>query len=192
MIPLLLAAALNAHAGTVFLNGTPVDGLAGVVLEDVKVEFDSEGNVFIIAPQYNVAVGDDAQAMRSRADVTAPPAPPGDSDLAPSTWWLVSEDNASTGHAVDVVINGLVVRTVRSGDKQLIFDIGPYMKTGANQVDFRVHDDASPGGGAFFLYVGTGSVDAGRVALDRPKVEFKRNSASAPGGMTQRKSLNID
>ncbi len=190
MIALLLGAVLGAQAGTVFVNGTPVDGLKNVVMEDVRVEFDGEGNVFIMAPQYNVAVGDDAKKMQS-GDVSTPP-PPGDSDLPPSSWWLVSEDNGSTGQAVDVVINGLAIRTIRSGGKQVIFDISPYMKKGSNEVVFRSHDDSNPGGGAFFLYIGTGSVDAGRVSLDRPKLTFKRNSSTSPGGSSESHSLNVD
>jgi hypothetical protein len=190
MIALVFATMLCAAAGTVFVNGTPVDGLKDMVLEDVKVEFDSEGNVFVIAPQYNVSIGEDA--TKARGDVLSPPTAPGDSDLAASSWWLVSEDNGSSGQATDVEINGLTVRTIRSGGKQVIFDISPYMKTGANEVVFRSHSDAAPGGGAFLLYIGTGSVDAGRVSLDRPKLTFKKNSASPAGASSERHVLTID
>jgi hypothetical protein len=181
MSPVLLALALNANAATLYVNGTPVDGLRNFEFTNVSVEVDENGDVFIIAPQYNVSLGDQAEAKnkkkRKNKDVTTPPAPSGDGEVPANRWWLISEDNDTSGHVVDVTVNGTVITTFKSGGKQLIMDVGPYLNMGENTLDFVSRGD-KPGGGALFLYLGTGSVDAGRISQDEPKIKFKRNASS--------------
>ena len=63
MISALLALALSAEAATLYVNGTQVDGLRDFEFKNVTVQVDENGDVFIIAPQYNVALGDDAIAV---------------------------------------------------------------------------------------------------------------------------------
>ena len=178
MIAGLLALTLSAHAANVYVNGTPVDGLKNFEFKNATVQIDENGDVFIIAPQYNVSLGEEAtkQKGNKKKDVTTPPTPSGDGTVAANRWWLIADDNDSAGHVVDVDINGTVIRTYRSGG-QLIFDVGPYLNTGNNTVRFVSRGDA-PSGGALFLYLGTGSVDGGRISQDEPKIKHKRNSAS--------------
>ena len=76
---------------------------------NVTVQVDQNGDVFIIAPQYNVAVGDDAQTKKKRKakkDVTRPPDPTGDGTVPSNRWWLFSEDNQTEGQVVDIAVNG--------------------------------------------------------------------------------------
>jgi hypothetical protein len=165
MIQILLALALNAEAATLYVNGTAVDGLRSFEFTNVSVSVDDNGDVFIVAPQYNVAVGDEATVKKSRKskkDVIKPPAASGDGTVPSNRWWLFSEDNQTTGHVVDVSVNGTVIKTFLSGSTQIIFDIGPYLNSG----------------GAMFLYVGTGSIDGGRVSMNKPEIEYKRNGSS--------------
>ena len=178
MIAALLAFSLSASAANVYVNGTPVDGLKNFEFTNVSVQIDENGDVFIIAPQYNVALGDEATKKKSnKKDVTTPPTPTGDGTVSGNRWWLIADDNASAGHIVDVEVNGTVIRTYKSGEA-LIFDVGPYLSTGNNSVRF-LSRGAAPSGGALFLYLGTGSVDGGRISQDEPKIKFKRNSSSS-------------
>ena len=181
MLSALLALSLGANAATLYVNGTPVEGLRDFEFTNVTVQVDENGDVFIIAPQYNVSLGDAAEAKnkkrRKNKDVTTPPAPTGDGSVPANRWWLISDDNQTAGHVVDVTINDTVVSTFKSAGKQLIMDIGPYLNAGDNTVKFVSRGDA-PSGGALFLYVGTGSVDGGRISQDEPKIKFKRNATS--------------
>jgi len=180
MISALLALALSAEAATLYVNGTQVDGLRDFEFTNVTVQVDANGDVFIIAPQYNVAVGDDAKAKKNKKtkkDVTSPPDPTGDGTVASNRWFLVSEDNQTEGQVVDIAVNGTAVKTFRSGGKQIIFDLGPYLNSGKNTISFSSRSERLSGG-AMFLYVGTGSIDGGRISLNRPEIEFKRNSES--------------
>ena len=178
MIAALLAFSLTASAANVYVNGTPVDGLKNFEFTNVSVQIDENGDVFIVAPQYNVALGDEATKKKksNRKDVTTPPTPSGDGTVSGNRWWLIADDNDSAGHVVDIEINGTVIRTFKSGER-LIFDVGPYLNTGPNSVQF-VSRGSAPTGGALFLYLGTGSVDGGRISQDEPKIKFKRNASS--------------
>ena len=127
-----------------------------------------------------MALGDEAKEKKGRKtkkDVTTPPEASGDGTVPGNRWWLFSEDNQTEGQVVDVAINDTVVKTFRSGGKQIIFDLGPYLNAGKNKVTFTSRSERL-GGGALFLYVGTGSIDGGRVSLNKPEVEFKRNASS--------------
>lgn len=193
MIYALLALAMSADAATLYVNGTPVDGLRDFEFTNVTVQVDDNGDVFIIAPQYNVALGDEAKEKKSRKtkkDVTTPPEASGDGTVPGNRWWLFSEDNQTEGQVVDVAINDTVVKTFRSGGKQIIFDLGPYLNAGKNSVTFTSRSERL-GGGALFLYVGTGSIDGGRVSLNKPEVELKRN-ASSEKNETISATLTID
>jgi hypothetical protein len=190
MIPALLALTLGAQATTLYVNGTPVDGLRSVELKNVTVQVDENGDVFVLAPQYNVAIGDEAKEKANKKDVVKPPDPTGDGEVPSNRWWLISEDNESTGHVIDIEINGTVIQTFKSEGKPLIFDTGPYLSMGDNQIRFISRGKKS-GGGAVWLYLGTGSVDGGRVSQDEPKIKFKRNSQS-PSKDVQIVQITID
>ena len=191
MIAALLALSVSASAANVYVNGTPVDGLKNFEFTNVSVQIDENGDVFIVAPQYNVALGEEATKKKktNRKDVTTAPAPTGDGTVSGNRWWLIADDNGSVGHIVDIELNGTVVRTFKSGET-LVFDVGPYLNTGTNSVQF-VSRGSSPMGGALFLYLGTGSNDGGRISQDEPKIKFKRNASSmAKDSVTY--SLQVD
>ena len=43
------------------------------------------------------------------------PVAPSTSGVAAARWWMVTEDNGSTGHQVEVWVNGQLAQTVVSG-----------------------------------------------------------------------------
>jgi hypothetical protein len=90
--------------------------------------------------------------------------------VAPGSWWLATEDNASIGHEARVYVNGTLVRTVRSGDAQVIDDISAYLRSGDNRVMVQTRS-VNAGGGGFYLYVGAGSNHGGTVSLEQPDIQ---------------------
>jgi len=180
-----------ANAGTLYVNGTPVESLRDYSFEQVDVRVDKDGNVWISAPKYNVSLGEDAKGKQSTGGARAESAV--DSDLPRGSWWLVSEDNQSTGHKVDVMLNGQAVRTIESGaNRPTILDVSPYLHKGTNVITFRNHGADAPGGGALEILLGTGSIVGSKVTLDKPKLTYKRNSASPGGEVDENRTLVID
>lgn len=186
MFWMMSAAAL---AGSVYVNGVNVDGLRNQTFENVSVTIDAQGNVQITAPGYRIeVVGQQAaapppytasvtQAGSGSASVSSAKAPAAPQvGVGSGRWWLVTEDNASSGHSIEVWVNGQLVQTVRSGDGQLIIDIGAWLKSGANTVTMK-SSSVSPGGGTFYAYVGSGNNDSGTVVLDKPQIQYGLGSS---------------
>lgn len=112
------------------------------------------------------------------------------SNVAPARWWLVTEDNGSAGHTVEVLINGQVVRTLGSGQPQQIVDVGRWLRVGANQVEVR-SQSTNAGGGTYYVYIGTGSDQSGTVVMEKPIVQY--GLANNRSGATSRSfTLDVD
>ncbi|MBM4364831.1 MAG: hypothetical protein FJ102_01340 [Deltaproteobacteria bacterium] len=215
---MILSVAL-ALAGDVYINGVKADVLPVMTMEDVSVRFDQSGNVWIDAPLYRVTVVSPAasQAAAPAPSYTAPPAsysPPATTysapataysspatytapaatytapAVAPGTWWLVTEDNDSSGHDVELLINGALVRQIRSGEGQVILDVGGWLRRGQNTVELR---DAGTryGGGVFVIYVGRGSDSGGTVRMDAPDVRYTRRATDLQSTGSKQFTLNV-
>ncbi len=171
-----------ALAGELYVNGQVCDPrqLSAVKLEHATVWFDASGNVHVDAPGYKIEVLAAApivtQSTRTAAATSAATpatsaAPPAPSGVAPARWWLVTEDGGTVGHAIEVLINGQPVQTVRSGDAQRIIDVARWLHVGTNEVEMR-SSSREPAGGSLYVYVGTGSDRSGTVVMDEPVVQF--------------------
>lgn len=192
----LMSAAL---AGNLYINGTYVDpkSVSGVNLDKVNVRFDESGNIWVDAPGYKIEVVQPAgpppgvtgptTATLPRPGV-APPSAPG--AVAAARWWLVTEDNGSSGHTIEVWVNGQLAQTVRSGEPQKIADIGRWLRVGPNQVIVK-SNSVNPAGGSFYVYLGTGSDQSGTVVMDNPSVQFGAG-ASRTGPFQREYALNVD
>jgi hypothetical protein len=98
---------------------------------------------------------------------------------------MVTEDNESEGQDIEVLINGVSVRHVRSGDPQTIVDVGPWLHRGANDVTLRAAGGRY-GGGALIVYVGRGTASSGTVRMDTPDVRYTRRAVDlGTGGSAQ-------
>lgn len=172
----------TALAGSVFVNGVNVDTLRNQTFENCVVTIDSQGNVLVSAPGYEIQVAGSGATTGTTATgttATAPPPPPPPTVPVSSTaglgalgrWWLVTEDNGSQGHSLDVTVNGAIVKTVRSGDAQVILDIGPFLHLGSNDVHVK-SNSVGAAGGTMYVYVGTGTNSSGTVVLDRPQIQY--------------------
>jgi len=168
--------ALAGGAAEIRLNGVLVNGLAGQTLEDVDVRFDAEGNVWIDGPRYRV---DAVEPVRAGAPVPT------------ERFWLVSQDSDSRGQAVDVEVNGKLIRTVRSGDAAVILDLAPFLRRGANEVVLRAA--AAPGatGGPLSVHVGEGANRGGTIDLVNPDASLVRRAEHSDRESLQRAQLVV-
>lgn len=196
---LLALAALAADAPGLYVNGVRADGLHNFEFKTVNVKIDDSGNIWIDAPQYKVEV------QQAESSTLAPVAPTTPATTTRSTsssaysatpavpsnrYWLVTEDHGSTGHVIEVTVNGVLVQKVQSGDAQLILDIGKHLRQGANTVVFNALPANKLDGGVLNIYIGTGSNQSGTVMLDAPSVTFSRRSSDSPSGGSR--SFQVD
>jgi hypothetical protein len=164
-----------AEAGTVYVNGVRADALRSFDFKAVDVRVDSDGNVWIEAPNYRIEVQDPHNS-------TDPASKPGEG-IPTGKYWLVTQDNGSQNHEVEILVNGVVVQHYKSGDPQVILDLQPHLLKGTNTVTFNALPTAQPGGGILLFYIGTGSQEGGQVSLDNPQITYtRRSSDSAKGG----------
>lgn len=166
-----------ALAGTLYVNGVRADGLRGFEFKSVTVRIDERGDVWVDAPQYRVEIDD--PGSKGAADTTRTTTPTTAAGAATGHYWLVSEDNGSVGHVVDVVVNGTLVQRIRSGDAQIILDLGPYLRQGGNTVTLSTTAAGAGGGGPLNVYLGTGSNRSGTVVLDNLEVTYTRRAQDA-------------
>lgn len=180
MLFTLFLLATQAMAGTVYINNLPIDTLPVAELKNVTVRFDAEGNIWIDAPNYQIReVAPPTYVSGTDATATTPTA--GTGTVATGLWWLVTEDNGSSGSVVDVMVNGVRVRRVISGQSQLIMDIGPFLRPGLNEIQI-IAQPGQPAGGMLSIYIGQGSNSSGTIRLDAPSVRYARRSSDPPDG----------
>jgi len=175
LLAVMALAVSSARAENIYLNGTRVDGVGAYEFKDVDVKIDSEGNVWIDAPQYRVEA-------RQTADTENP--------IPQHTYWLVTEDAASTGHELNVTINGMPVQVVRSGDQSVTLDIAGYLRKGVNTVVVQSvgHGDAQSG--TLSVYVGRGTNTDGTVSMRSRDVVFSRKVGD-PSGHSESFSFSV-
>lgn len=185
MITLLAALiAAPAHAaGTVYVNGVRADALKDFDFKEVDVRIDEDGNVWIEAPQYRIEV----QEPTSSAN---PDLKPGEG-VPTGKYWLVTQDNQSKGHTIEVMVNGVVVKKIDSGQPQVILDLQPHLMRGVNNVTFNAMP-GSPEGGLLLVYVGTGSQEGGLVQLDNPQITYTRRSSDSTKGGSKSYKLRVE
>jgi hypothetical protein len=108
-------------------------------------------------------------APASTANV--PVAPVNPNGIAKASWWLVTEDNASGGHQIEVIINDQLAHSLRSGAPQQIVDVSAFLQKGSNQVVVK-SSSAGASGGTLYVFLGPGSDQSGTVVMDKPEVQF--------------------
>ncbi|MEZ4319779.1 MAG: hypothetical protein R3F61_19855 [Myxococcota bacterium] len=206
---MVLASLLTALAGNVYINNVRVEpsDLAGLELKSVNVRTDVDGNVWIDAPGYTVRPvlpeGSSIPKPVPTAPVPVPSAVPAPGPvpgvgLTPATagvvppgqWWLYVDDDGSSGHTIDVSINGVLVTTVRSGQAgPVILDVGKWLQPGSNAIACDAVSTA-PTGGPLYVYIGRGRDNNGTVDMGSPDVQFGVGR-SRSGGTRRSFSLEV-
>ncbi|MCK6507014.1 hypothetical protein L6R53_27180 [Myxococcota bacterium] len=164
--------ALAAKDIKVYVNGTDAAGMKDFQFTAVDVRIDADGNVWIDAPRYRIAVTKPATTTTAPAAPVAAPVA-----VAAGQHWLVTQDMGSTGQVIEVLINGTSVREIRSGQAQLILDIGPFLKAGSNVVTFRPVAGSTPAGDALKIHLGEGSNESGTLKMQNPQLSYSRTGA---------------
>ncbi len=193
---MLISVLAAAWAGSIYINGVRADGITNFELDDVDVVIDGNGDVYIAAPRYSIEVISPGGSTTTEPVVTDDGSLTVDAGdpkvgLPAETWWLVSEDNGSVGHSIDIIIGGQVVGHFESGDEQLMMDVSPFLSPGNNVITFTAKPGPQPTGGVLFLYLGRGTNAAGSLQLDPPEIEFSRRSTDTSNGGSTQYTLDI-
>lgn len=179
MLLALCCLSLPALAVEVYVNGVSVDGLTNHTFEKVTVRLDERGNVQIDAPGYsvkkvNLSGGPERQPSRPESAIT-------------QKYFLVTEQTPAgmTEYEVDLFLNGKFMRTLKSGEEQLVTDITKQLKVGQNlviiQAKKRYAEPSSPKSlsrsHVFRVIIGEGSTNAEQVTIEKQLVTFTRTAA---------------
>lgn len=174
----LCFASLPALAVEVYVNGVSVDGLTNHTFEKVTVRLDERGNVQIDAPGYSV----------KKVNLSGTQEKPRQPDNAiTQKYFLVTEQTPAgmTEYEVDLFLNGKFMRTLKSGEEQLVTDITKQLKPGQNlvivQAKKRYADPSSPKSlsrsHVFRVIIGEGNTTSDQVTIEKQLVTFTRTAA---------------
>lgn len=174
----LCCLSLPALAVEVYVNGVSVDGLTNHTFEKVTVRLDEKGNVQIDAPGYSV------KKVNLAGGAEKPK--PADGAIT-QKYFLVTEQSppGMTEYEVDLFLNGKFMRTLKSGDEQLVLDITRQLKPGQNlviiQAKKRYADPSSPRSlsrsHVFRVIIGEGNTTNDQVTIEKQVVTFTRTAA---------------
>lgn len=170
---------LRAAAREVYLNGVRLDVntiVKNQKLEGCTVKFDETGNVWITAKGFQVAVTGPAPEPE--------PVPPEDGKLT-KRYFLFAPQKAKglVQYELDIWVNDVHVKKVRSDDDQSIDDVTKVVRAGKNQVrvvatkylgEKRV--SSSPAD-VMALVIGEGVAEGARVSIDKTLVSYQRSAA---------------
>jgi hypothetical protein len=155
---ILLALALLAADGQLFLNGVSIDGLRSQEFSNAIVRIDERGRVYIIAPDY--AVAPPAEHVRLKAARVA----------AHESLLLIFESRAvgKTKIKVEVVINGKTVLS-EADPMQSVNDVTQHLVAGENVVEVRL--SRVKGVGAMHAVIGLGTIESSQIKLTQSLVD---------------------
>lgn len=174
----LCCLSLPALAVEVYVNGVSVDGLTNHTFEKVTVRLDERGNVQIDAPGYSV----------KKVNLSGGGEKPAKAENAiTQKYFLVTEQNppGMAEYEVDLFLNGKFMRTLKSGDEQLVTDITKQLRPGQNlvivQAKKRYADPNNPKSMSkshvFRVIIGEGNTTSDQVTIEKQLVTFTRTAA---------------
>ncbi len=181
LLPLTLAVPAIALAGSVYLNGTNIDGVTNQRFEKATVRIDEKGNVLIEAAGYAVKSVEGGPAKSNRNEGDDGPA------RLSRRYWLVTEQTVPgmTEFDIDLYVNAKWVRKIRNNDEQIIQEITKQLLPGRNTILLTAHKVAvgarrslSPEH-VFRVIIGEGNVGGDNVMIDNPIVKFERKASEA-------------
>lgn len=172
----MLLSSLPVLAAEVYVNGVSVDGLTNQTFEKVTVRLDEKGNVQIDAPGYSVkkVTLSGEKALKPESTIS-------------QKYFLVTEQNpiGMTEYEIDLFLNGTYLRTVRSGDEQLVTEVTKQLRFGKNQLiaqaKKRLADPGTPKSTSrshvFRVIIGEGKTSHDQIIIDKQLVTFVRTAA---------------
>ena len=172
----LCVLSFTPSAAEVYINGVNLHGLTNQTFEKVTVKLDEKGNVQIDAPGYAIK-------KVTMGDATPPPA----TGVITQQYFLVTEQNppGATEYDVDLFLNGKFLRTIHSGDEQLVKDITKELKPGLNkiiaQARKKYENPNAPKSQSrthvMRVIIGEGRTTKDQVTIDKQVMTFTRTAA---------------
>lgn len=179
MACLVWLCALPAFAGSVYLNGTRIDGVTNQKFDNVSVEIDAHGNVHITAKGYAV------EGAKAKVKATEPVKVSGPVGQPPTRrYWIVTEKiPGKTQYDVDLFVNGKWVRKFLDDEKHTVLEVTSHLKTGPNRLVFRAKKVMAGGERIsqspqhyFRIVVGEGKVGGRNVMITRTLIDYRRTA----------------
>jgi hypothetical protein len=176
VIVAVMCVGLPVVAAEVYVNGVNVEGLTNHTFEKVTVRLDEKGNVQIDAPGYSVKKVALAGEKVEKPD-----------GVITQKYFLVTEQNplGMTEYDIDLFLNGKYLRTVKSGEDQLVTDISRQLKPGKNQVVIQAKKryanamlpKSTSKAHVFRIIIGEGATNLDQVMIEKQLVTFTRTAA---------------
>ncbi|MDX9720940.1 MAG: hypothetical protein RBU37_09325 [Myxococcota bacterium] len=174
-----LAFALPAQASPpkVYLNGVDITGLNNQEFENATIKLDADGNIYIEAPQYRVEV------QGPNKDPAAAAAASSTSTAVTGNYFLVANHTPSGGSQfdVDVYVNGVLAKTIKNEEAQVILDISGKLSKGTNTVKLVAKKKAGVSATAstnqLEIFVGKGTSNPTQLTIDRQYFTFRVNGS---------------
>jgi hypothetical protein len=170
-----------ASARTVFLNGVEIADLRNQTFKDATVYIDDVGDVHIDSSRYKVEVVDDDQKPGGAASAVKEDDAAGANPQLRQRYFLVTKPSEGGRAQYDVVIkvNGVVRRTIKAADPQVIIEVSAWFKAGTNTVELVATKNLRGGRKSFSsedrarVILGAGHEDGDIVKVDDVNVDFK-------------------
>ena len=100
-------------------------------------------------------------------------------------YWLVTQSNAPqlVQWRVEVIINGKLIKTIKSEENFYPFEITKYLHPGRNSIIFNAIKDLTGGRRStshkhwYQIIIGEGHPEGGTVIIDNPNISFTLTAA---------------
>lgn len=162
-------------AASVYLNGTRIDGATNQKFEKCNVTIDANGDVHIDAPGYAVQTQGATPVKNNPTPVTTSPT---------RRYWLVKEENypGKTQYDVDIYINSVWFKRIRSNNEQVVQEISKYLRSGVNTLHFAATKNIGQQRKSFSpqvymrIIIGEGNIGGNNVMIENPLIQYKRTA----------------
>jgi len=160
-------------AGSIYLNGVKIDGVTNQKFEKCSVTIDARGDVFIEAPGYAV-----------QGAQTAPATPAREAPTIGQRYFLVKTESqpGQTQYDIDIYINSVWFKKLRSDGEQLVLDITDKLRPGPNVLHFAASKNLEGGRKSYSkqaqlqVIVGAGNQGGRKVMIDQPLINYIRTA----------------
>ncbi len=164
-------------AASVYLNGTRIDGATNQKFKKCNVTIDANGDVYIEAQGYAVQTQDGTASANSNPTSTVTASPT-------RRYWLVKEENypGKTQYDVDIYINSVWFKRIRSNNEQVVQEISKYLRTGSNTLHFAASKNIGQQRKSFSpqvymrIIIGEGNIGGNNVMIENPLIQYKRTA----------------
>ena len=176
LLVLLLWAPAVTWAGSVYLNGTRIDGVRNQEFKNCTVKIDKNGNIHITAKGYSIKGRQKKeQKVPSVVDIGAPPT---------KRYFLVTKREGGPGvrYEVDVYVGAKWIRKLLNEEENIFLEITKYLKQGSNKIRLvarkqKGSEKAGSSDDYMRVIIGVGESEGREVVLNRKLLDYRRTGA---------------